>query len=176
MVTLVVMVILTMLAAPNFIDYLDRTRLRGAVDDVVSQIGNARAESVKTDRDVNISFQGSGDAWCVGMNAAMEPLNGAAAGTASTCDCDNGVATQCQVGGERRVLEVGAHPGVSIGTLPPDFIFDSKLGLTASLGTTSVTLTSPRGKYDMTVQVNPLGQARACTPPGKPVIVGVDPC
>lgn len=176
MVTLVVMVILTMLAAPNFIDYLDRTRLRGAIDDVVSQIGNARAESVKTDRDVNISFQGSGTSWCMGMNAAVEPVNGAEAGAALACDCDNGVATQCRVAGERRALEVGAHPGVAIGTLPAALVFDSKLGLVTPLGTTSVTLTSPRGKYDMTVQVNPLGQARACTPAGKPIIVGVDPC
>jgi len=44
------------------------------------------------------------------------------------------------------------------------------------LGTRSLTLTSPRGKYDLAVEINALGQARLCVPTGKPGITGVAPC
>lgn len=174
MVTIAVMLVLTMLAIPSFTDYLDRTRLRGAADDVVSVIGNARVESVKTDRDVNISFTGSGTSWCLGANAAVEPTGGAPAADAAECDCTD--AAQCLIGGQRKAIETGAHAGVAIGTLPAAFAFDSKLGMIAPLGTRALTLTSPRGKYELTVQVNALGQARLCVPSTKPVIVGVDQC
>ena len=176
MVTIGIMAILTALAVPSYIDFIDRTRLRGAADEVVSVIGNARVESVKNDRDVSIAFAGSGASWCLGASAAVEPSGGQEAPGAVACDCTDGASTKCLVGGERRALEIGAHPGVAIGTLPSAFDFDSKLGMITPLGTTSLTLTSPRGKYDLTVQVNALGQARLCVPSAKPIIVGVDAC
>jgi hypothetical protein len=55
-------------------------------------------------------------------------------------------------------------------------IFDSKLGTIAPLGNRTVTLTSPKGKYDIAVQVNALGQARSCVPATKPVIAGIPAC
>lgn len=177
MVTVGIMAILTALAAPSFMDYIDRTRLRGAADDVVNVIGNSRVESVKTDRDVSMAFVGSGTTWCLGGNAAVEPTGGLPAQDAAPCVCtDPADATQCLIGGERRAVEVGAHQGVAIGALPAAFAFDSKLGMIAPLGTRAVTLTSPRGKYDLTIQVNALGQARLCVPSTKPTIVGIDAC
>lgn len=177
MVTVGIMAVLAALAVPSYVDYIDRTRLRGAADDVVSVIGNARVESVKNDRDVSIAFTGSGGSWCLGGNAAVEPTGGQPAQDATACVCtDPTDATQCLVGGQRRAIEVGAHAGVAIGTLPAAFAFDSKLGMITPLGTRSLTLTSPRGKYDLTIQVNALGQARLCVPSTKPVIVGVDAC
>lgn len=64
MVTIAVLAILLAVALPSFADFFDKYRLRGAVDDVVSVISNARAESVKADRDVNISFGGTAPQWC----------------------------------------------------------------------------------------------------------------
>lgn len=176
MVTLGVMAVLATLAVPSFIDYLDRARLRGAADDVVSIIGNARVESVKTDRDVNIAFVGTGTTWCLGANAALDPSGGIPTPGATACDCTDGALTKCLIGGQRTALEIGAHPDVAIGALPAVFDFDSKLGTIAPLGTREVTLTSPRGKYDLTIKVNALGQARLCVPVTSRVFVGIDAC
>ena len=73
MVTIAVLAIVLAAATPSFTDFFDRYRLRGAVDDVVSVISNARAEAVKGDRDVAVSIGGTTGAWCVGANAAVEP-------------------------------------------------------------------------------------------------------
>jgi type IV fimbrial biogenesis protein FimT len=174
MVTLAVLAIVLIAAVPSFVDFFDKSRVRGAADNVISVISNARAESVKTDLDVNLAFTGSGTAWCVGANAATPPSGGNEAGAAAACDCT--VATECLVSGVRSAIDVGAAPGVSIGALPAALIFDSKLGVISPLGARTVTLTSPRGKYDLTVQVNALGQARLCVPTGKPDIAGISGC
>jgi type IV fimbrial biogenesis protein FimT len=177
MVTLAVLAIVLIAAVPSFVDFFDKSRVRGAADNVISVISNARAESVKTDLDVNLAFTGSGTAWCVGANAATPPSGGNEAGAAAACDCT--VATECLVSGVRSAIDVGAAPGVSIGALPAALIFDSKLGVISPLGVREVTLTSPRGKYDIKVEVNALGQARLCTPitpTPKPAIAGIPAC
>jgi type IV fimbrial biogenesis protein FimT len=175
MVTLAVLAIVLTAATPSFVDFFDKYRLRGAVDDVVSVISNARAASVKSDRDVNISFGGSSTTqWCLGANAAVEPSGGNPVAAAAACDCAN--TAQCNVGGERMALNVGQEGGVSVDSLATTFGFSSKLGLINPLGTASATFTSPRGKYDITVNINALGQASACTPATKPAIAGVASC
>lgn len=177
MVTLTVMAIVLVAAAPSFADFFDKNRVRGAADGVISLIGNARAEAVKTDLDVNVAFTGSGTSWCLGAHSASPPTGGAPAVDATPCDCTDPTATdECRVGGQRSAIEVGAYPDVAIGALPSAFAFDSKLGVVTPLSTNSVTLTSPRGKYDIKVEVNALGQARLCVPSTKPVIAGVAAC
>jgi len=80
------------------------------------------------------------------------------------------------VSGARMAIEPDAFPDVTIGALPAAMIFDSKLGTVAPLGNRAVTLTSPKGKYDVQVQVNALGQARTCVPNAKPAIAGIPTC
>lgn len=174
MVTLTVTAILLVAAVPSFTDFFDKNRVRGAADGVISLISNVRAEAVKTDLDVNVAFTGSGTSWCVGANSASLPTGGNPTGSASACDCTD--ASKCLVSGARSALDVGAYPGVAIGALPAAMIFDSKLGAVTPLATSSVTLTSPRGKYDIKVEVNALGQARLCVPATKPAIAGVAAC
>jgi hypothetical protein len=56
-------------------------------------------------------------------------------------------------------------------------IFDSNMGVLVPLsGARQVTLTSSSGKYDVRVQINALGQAMACTPPGKPTMSSLPSC
>ncbi|HVR80737.1 MAG TPA: prepilin-type N-terminal cleavage/methylation domain-containing protein [Luteimonas sp.] len=183
MVTLAVMAIVLVAAVPSFVDFFDKNRVRGAADGVISVISNARAESVKNDLDVNLAFTGSGTAWCLGANAALAPGAtggppfGSPAPGATACTCtDPTSTTQCRVSGQRSAVEVAAYPGVAIGALPAATIFDGKLGAISPLGVRNVTLTSPKGKYDLTVEVNALGQARLCVPTGKPSIAGIAAC
>lgn len=173
MVTLAVAAILLTVAVPSFVDFFDRNRVRGAADDVVSLISDARAEAVKADRDVNIAMTGSGNSWCIGANAATPPAGGIAAGTATSCDCSD--TSACVVAGQRMAIETGAFPDVRAGTLAT-FTFNSKLGALVPLGDRSLSLTSPRGKYTVSVEVNALGQSRLCVPADKPMISGIASC
>lgn len=176
-VSMAVLAILASAAMPSFVDFFDRNRVRGAADDVASLISNARAAAVKNNLDVSIAMVGSGAAWCIGGNAAAPPSGGLPAGAADVCDCiDPSNATQCLIAGQRFVIEVDAHPGVQIGTLAAPLTFDSTLGVISPLGSRSVVLTSPRGKYDVAILVNSLGQAHLCTPVGKPTIAGTARC
>ena len=180
MITVVVAAILLALAAPSFADFFDKYRLRGAADAIVSTVATARAAAVKADRDVNISFDGTTSAWCLGANSAVEPSAGARAEDAKACECSNVASTECVVSGQRLVVELGSHQGVSMSALPAAIVFDSKLGLVQGMQNRSATLTSPAGKYVVNVTVNPLGQAFVCVPTtlpaGKRVLTGVQAC
>jgi type IV fimbrial biogenesis protein FimT len=173
MVTLAVTAILLSVAVPSFVDFFDKNRVRGAADDVVSLISNARAEAVKADRDVNIAMTGSGSAWCIGANAATAPSGGNPAGAETSCDCSD--ASACRVAGQRMAIETGAFPDVQAGPLAA-FTFNSKLGALVPLGNRSFNLVSPQGKYALSVEVNALGQARLCVPAGKPELSGIASC
>lgn len=174
MVTLAVMAILATAAVPSFVDFFERNRVRGAADGVISLVSNARAEAVKNALDVNISMAGSGTAWCIGGNAAEPPSGGNQAAAAAACDCTD--ADACLVSGQRLAVDVDQFPGIAVGTLPAALTFDHTLGLVVPMGSRTVVLTSPRGKYDVAVQVNALGQSRMCTPAGSPMMSGVPAC
>jgi len=174
MVTVAVLAIVMAIAVPSFGDIIDKSRLRGAVDDAISLISNARVEAVKADRDVRVRFGGATGNWCVGANAAVEPAGGNPVDPAAACDCTN--PSQCQVGGQQLAVLQGAHSGVAVSTVNVDFTFSSKLGLISPLGSATATFTSPSTKYDMRMVVDALGHASACVPSGKPTISGVPSC
>lgn len=182
MVTLTVMSILLVAATPSFIDFFDKARLRGTVDDIVSLVADARAESVKRNRDVSVAFGGAGTAWCVGASGAAEAttlgdvIPPATACLTSSSNCATATAS-CLIGSQQKSLNGTSYNGVVIkGAVPAAFTFDSRLGTVSPLGTTSVTLTSPRGKYDLQMTLSPLGQTTLCVPVGKPPISGISSC
>jgi len=175
MVALLVFLILAAIAVPSFRDFFDRGAVRGAADDLVSTISEARAEAVKRDLDVSIAFAGSGKNWCAGGMSPDEPSGGAAASPAVACNCDTD-AVACTIGGETYKVLSSNHPDIAIGALPASMVFDSNMGVLIPLGSRQVTLTSPTGKYDVRVQINALGQAHACTPTGKPAMSSLPRC
>ena len=174
MVAVAVLAVLVAVAVPTFNDFFDRHRVRGAAEEVVSVISNARAEAVKNDLDVNIALQGAGDAWCLGGNAAAAATGGNPAGAAVACDCTD--FAQCRISGMRFAVESTDFADVSISALPGEMIFDSNMGVLSPLQSHVIGLVSPTGKYDLQVRVNPLGQAHACVPAGSPNISGIRAC
>lgn len=177
MVAVAVLAILAAIAFPSFDDFFDRYRVRGAADEVLSVLSVARAQSVKIGLDTAVSST-AGTPWCVGANSASVPSAGAAAAGATACDCSE--ANACLVGGEELVVSSVKHPGVTM-VSGSALTFDGKLGLAVtSSGAVSdpgaIVLRSPQGKYDVSVNVSPLGQATLCTPSGKPSIAGVAQC
>lgn len=182
MITIAVAAILLALAVPSFSDFFDKYRLRGAADDIVSTLANARAAAVKSDRSVDISFGGNATNWCVGAQAAVDPTGGARAVGPVPCDCTSTVATTCVVAGQRLAINQDAHAGVSLDAIPDSFVFDSKMGMISSEADVpdAITLTSPAGKYVVEVRINMLGQSFVCVPAtlptGKRVLTGVQTC
>lgn len=174
-VAMIVLVIISMAALPVYRDFFERYRLRGAVDDVTSVIATARAGAVKADRDVNVTFGGTTNSWCVGAAAAVEPTGGAPAAGAVACNCVSNN-PQCLVGGSSVRIAPGKHADVTVSasSIAKTFSFDSKLGVVQPLGSACATLVSPHQQYTVQVNVNALGQTTACST-GNPM-VGVASC
>jgi type IV fimbrial biogenesis protein FimT len=177
MVALAVLLILTVLAVPSFTTYLDKSRVRGAADEVVSTLAQARQAGVKFDRGVRVSAVGSGGTWCLGANQAATPSAGDPMLAPAACDCT--VADACIVDGQRLVVASSEHPGVTLTSAPGPLDFDGRLGLrvdpnVGDADASSFDLTSPRGRFVLTVNVSQLGQATVCSKQGN--ILGYPAC
>jgi Tfp pilus assembly protein FimT len=175
MVVVAIVAILAVMAAPSYRDMIDRFRLRAATDDLVSMMSSARANAVKLDRDVNVSFGTTASGWCMGANAALAPTGGNAAGTAAECDCTDS-SPACIVDGETLLVPPGKHANVGISGTTTAMIFDGNLGLVRPVAEQTMNLSSPSGKYTARVIVRPLGQATVCVPSGSPSMPGVPTC
>lgn len=161
MVTVAVLAILAVMAAPSFADMVDRYRLRKAEEDIISVISNARAAAVKLDRNVSVSFGSNAQGWCLGANAADAPTGGAPVQPSVACACE-AVTPTCSVDGEVLMIAPGKHPGVQLGGTTTTLVFDGNLGLLSTLNSQSLTLTSPRQSHRLRVTIRPLGQASVC--------------
>ena len=180
MVVVAVAALLLGMALPSFADMIDRARLKTAAGDAVSLVVDARGGSVQRNRNVVVSFGGTTPAWCIGANGAADPGTvGNAIPAAAACDCTaSGV---CAVGSNTNLRIVSSsYSGVTASTNSASLTFNSQLGtvngFTSTLTTTGATFTSPSGKYQLTLFVAPLGQARLCVPSGKPIIPGYVSC
>ena len=176
-VAVAVFIILTALAVPSFVTYLDKARVRGAADSVVNQIGQARQVAVKFDRSVSLSTTGTGATWCLGAVEAATPAAGDQAGAPVACDCTQNNA--CLVDGRTMVVGNVQHPGVTLSSAASELVFDGRLGArsdgsTGSADDSSFDLTSQTGKFVLTVSVSPLGQATVCSKTGN--ILGYPTC
>ena len=179
MVTVVVFVILAALAVPGLTTYMEKSRLRGAADDVVNQLAQARQVAVKYDRSVSLKTTGSGATWCLGAREADSPAVGFQAAAAGTCDCSASNNT-CKVDqGRESIVKSADHQGVTLSSAAGDLAFDGRLGIRsdASVGNanaSSFDLTSQTGAYVLTVNISPLGQATVCNKSGN--ILGYPKC
>jgi type IV fimbrial biogenesis protein FimT len=180
MVVIAIVVILLVIAVPSFAEYIDRARLRGAADGALSLVADARTASVQRNRDVIVSFGGTDPAWCMGAKSAADPTTLGKPVNAVVDDvaCDCTTPSGCTVGTQSNdVVASSTYNGVTMGTRPlSSVIFDSRLGTVSGLTSTSVTMTSPKGKYQIQLIVAPLGQASLCVPPTMPSIPGISSC
>lgn len=189
MVTLVVMVILAIIAVPNFADYMQKARVRGVADNVTNLLARARAAAVKTNMPISVLAKGSGTAWCIGARQPAEPSAWALRpSTAASCACDTAPGT-CQVENESLLvastdLNDGQRPSLSV--VDFDFSYTPKLGGVSDNGApakafladaaSNLQITSPNGRYVVNVVVTPLGQSYVCVPSDKPPFFGYRSC
>lgn len=175
MAAVIVLAVLAAIATPSYVEYLERSRLRSAVEDTLTLLVQARQGAVEADRNVKVRVSASATAWCAG---AVEQTNPVAADDPvaidpAACDCTD--PTTCVVGGEELVVSsTGRDVTVPVGTTT--VTFDSKNGTLTPLGTQSVDFLSSSGRYGLRVRVSALGQARACIISGKRFVGGYNEC
>ena len=173
MIAVAVMVILAMLAVPSFTTYMEKSRLRGAADDVVNLIAQARQAGVKYDRVVNLAVEGNGNVWCLGANEQGAPASvGDPLPPAADCDCTE--ADECMVDNQRLVVGSTEHAGISLSNPPASLTFDGRMGIEKEGDSDSIDLTSQNGRYAVTINISPLGQATVCSTTGN--ILGYPEC
>lgn len=167
-----IIAVLVGLAVPSMSVYFEKARLRGAADDIVALLAEARQSAVKQNKQVHVRVDYNGTNWCVGANPAADPLApGDRILDAQPCDC--ALPAACGL----RSLSAASYSGVKRplgGTL--NLRFDPKLGTLSNLGATAIVLESQSSNFRLVVNVNPIGQARVCRPVAKGIITGYPDC
>ena len=197
MVTIAVAALLVGLATPGFRDLIDKSRLRGATDDIVNLLNTARANAVKIGLDVNASVKiASPTSWCAGAVSATDPLSssgtiGHAANSAAACDCTSSTACTIsglgKLAGQTAIVSSSSYTGIKLSSDSANallngnggLVFNSKLGaldFSALANIDALTVTSNSGKYETQITVSPLGQTYVCTPSGSGFVSGYPPC
>lgn len=187
-VTLAVLTIFAVVAVPSFNSLIDKSRLRGATDDIVNLLNTARVSAVKLQREVNVSVE-AGTTWCAGAAIAPEPTIGDRVGTATACDCASGTVS-CLVNSQpllvsstaykagSNTVKVTSGGGNQLLQGSGGITFNAKFGALdlASTQPTALTLTSPSGKYSTQITVSTLGQPYVCVPAGALFVSGYQSC
>lgn len=184
-VTMLVAAVLVGLAIPSFRDLIIKSRLRGATDDVVNLLNQARASAVKLQRDVNVSANTSN--WCVGARAADSPTSiGDPVPAATACDCTASPVT-CLMGTDKAVVSGSSYSGVTISNDSANAInkanggvtFNSKYGA-LSLGALPTNpifdVSVDNGRYSTRIAVSQLGQTYVCRPSSSRFVSGYPSC
>lgn len=180
MVTLAVLAILVAVAVPSFAAFLEKARLRGAADALSSQFALARAQAVRSNRDVSLAVVGEEGAWCSG--ALQFDASGIAglvdASGSATCDCSSD-ADACLVAGERSVVSSDGFAGIWLDNADGlEFQFDRRTGTLVDLTQHTLELRSQKypGRFGLDVVTTPMGHAQICIPSGFASFGGYRPC
>jgi type IV fimbrial biogenesis protein FimT len=193
MVTVAVVAVLALIAVPSFNDLIEKSRLRGATDDMVALLNVARARAIKLQRDVNVSVSGT-TTWCAGASSAGDPPSVAKQVPAATaCDCTS--AGACLVDGLPALVSSGDYKGVTISNVSSTgsgtstgikyvnaasgITFNSKFGSLdlGSLPTNPLVVVKSKSlKYSTQISISPLGQTSVCVPSSSPFVAGYPSC
>lgn len=190
MVTLAVAAVLAFVAAPTINDLIVKSRLRGATDDIVNLLNASRINSVKLQRQINVSVDKS--SWCAGAMVEAGPTvgSGDALSLATTaCDCTlTSGSTACFVDSRLTSVTSSGYSGVTITSVSASNIassdggvtFNPKLGAftdsSGNLLSSNPTVTLVSGKFSTQVTVSPLGQTQVCVPSSSPFVSGYPSC
>lgn len=179
-VTVSVLAILLTIAVPSFKDMVDKRRLVGAAERLYGDVQAARFESIKSNKQVTISFKNLGTAtsWCYGMDDD----------SATGCDCSTvGSAANCTIGGVKKVVTSSDFKNVDLTSTdltsnnlcvePRRGKFSSgTISATSCSSTTvgNITLSSTSGVIK--VNTASFGRVHLCSPSGTGQVVGYPLC
>ncbi len=174
MTVLVVLGVLVTLVAPTFRGMMQRQRVQGIQDQLLTDLQLARSElavraSASASSPVAVTFGGDGMVTCYTIHTA---------GTGATCDCTRAVGQVCQppdVLQEVRTVQLPRAGGISMAASSPSgssVAFSPPQGLATPAGLTINITGDISGQVRTTV--GDLGRPDVCSPDGS--IRGVPPC
>lgn len=161
MITIAIIAILAMIAAPSFNNFFDKYRVKRAAETVSAFLINTKSEAIKRNKFVSAAITGSGATWCVGMTES------------STCNCTT--VDACKIDGVDRVISSASYKGVEL--VGPDtghvFQFKPQRGTIGNPET--VELKSAKG-LEINVVVGQFGRIKLCSPSGSGNVGGYPVC
>lgn len=173
MVTITVLGILAALAVPSFLDFRQRSALRGAADQVTIFWGDARFEALRRDALVKVGFHTDGGRFCIGAATTTDPADDTACDclTAGACNVAAYPADQKEWSGVR----VASNPTLGDGdggTADGVVVINPKrAGLTDANDAGRILLRSPANgpnDYRINIAIDRNGRAFQCEPTAAP--------
>lgn len=164
LVAVTIIGILLALAAPSFTKMLERNRLRGAAEQVFTDLQLARTEAIKRNANVFVTFASVSPPtnWCYGLSVGAACDCTVPDTDPAACEIDDGVLRVTRGSDFRDVTLSENFPGGS-GTR-----FEPRQGLSNPAGTVTVGI----GADTVNVVTTLLGRVRACTDTAMPGFAG----
>jgi prepilin-type N-terminal cleavage/methylation domain-containing protein len=160
LLTVALVALLAGLAVPAMSRFLDNGRLRGAAEQLVQDLRQARNRALTFQQDVYVAFAGrSGDRWCYGWRERQ------------ACDCrlKPPADKACAVGTAGAALQrrlSSDFPRVTLHTPGSDAVHLMRFtGVRGTADADTLRLDNPAG--EVRVIVSPLGRVRACSAKGR---------
>jgi len=167
LITIAILVVLVVMAAPSFVDTLDRRRIVDAAETLSKQVQQARAVAIESSREVSMIFDDSEATWCFGLTDA------------AGCDCyetNPAESNACRIplgalgnlaGTDYELVRASGDDfrGVTLQSFPTGLRFEPMRGVRVDAGapTVEIAFVSLRGR-EARVIVNRLGRVGTCSP------------
>lgn len=173
MVAIAVLAVLAVLAVPSFVDFRQRSAVRGASDQIVAFWGNARFEALRRDAPVKVGFRSSSGNICIGAALATDAADNTACDCFSAGSCD--VASYPAAQDDWKGVRVASNPtlgeddgssAIGVAVIDP-----KRGGLTQAADAGAILLRSPAGgsmDYRVNIVIDRNGRAFQCEPAAAP--------
>lgn len=165
---LAVVAVLVTGAAPSLGTMIERSRLKAVVERLRADVVLARAEALRRNRTVVLSFHRSDDGaeWCYGLTLASSCDCRVASGV-QACELDTGIPTRVSSAQSRGIRS----------TAPPFALSNGRLvvpGARPTLTAGSARFASANAQAEVRVAAS--GRVRLCSPSGDQWMASLDPC
>jgi type IV fimbrial biogenesis protein FimT len=160
MTTLVIAGVLMTIAAPAFTNMLERRRLEGSANELVTDLAYAKSEAVQLNRNVELLAGGGGACYTIAVMTPATPPVG-------NCDCSAPAGSRCAVADTRELKTVTLTRGVTV-TNGSRFVFEPVRGSLAPIAPATVPVAASAvvtlGARSHTVAVTAYGRVTPFTP------------
>lgn len=160
MTVLVIAGVLLVIAAPAFRDMLERRRLEGQANELVTDLAYAKSEAVQRNRHVELLTGGGGTCYTIAVMTAATPPVG-------NCNCAAAAGLRCTAAGTIELKTVTLTTGATV-TDGSDFIFEPVRGGLAPIAPATVPAAASAavglGSRSYTVSVTAYGRVTPFAP------------
>jgi prepilin-type N-terminal cleavage/methylation domain-containing protein len=173
LITLAVLAVLVVAAAPSFVEYRQRAALRGATDQVISFWGDARFEAMRRNSLLKVGFLSDADGFCLGAAITTDPADD------KPCDCLSAAPAPddiCDIGrypsAQNEWKGVRVASATTLGDGQGAVVIDPKRSSLTDPDAAGVILlrssASSGSDYRLNVVIERFGRAIACEPSDAP--------